>query len=145
MLRRRVHATATVRQSLTHAYLRAAVDADLEVVHDPGNQRQAPTPQAEELRLTSWVALSRIEAAAAVRDGDSDTLRVEGKLDDDVRTALAVVDGVGAGLVHAHHDVIDRLWIDGVETQEEQDLMAQRRQPGCVGGHGKAKSRRRSH
>ena len=132
---------AARRGGARHAHLEAAVQAQLEGVHEGGDDEQAAAVVGGGIGVAGGVEAAGVEAAATVPDLSGQAFGFEGQRDLDVVAGAAMADGVGAGLLDAEHAVVDDLVVGAVLAQVVAQAFASAQQVGGFGGNAEAEPR----
>ena len=99
---------AVRRSAARHAHLEPAVQAQLQRVHERGDDKQAAAVLGAGVGGQLRVEALDIEAPAVVCHRSQDLRAREAQGDLDIVWRAAVTDGVGAGLLDTEHDVVDQ-------------------------------------
>ena len=124
-----------------HAHLETTVIAQLHLVAEAGDEKEAAAVIGEGIGLRLAVEGSSVEAAAPVCDLGDQIATLEAHGDLDVVLAAAVADGVGGGLLDAEHDVVDELALRAVLAQVVAQTLASAQQVGRLGCDREVKAR----
>ena len=135
--RRRAH-----RRLARHAHLEPAVDAQLERVHEGGDDEQAAAVVHAGVGDPLRPKALQVEAPALVFDQRDQRVAVELEGDVDVGVGAAVADGVGGGLFDAQYEVVDQVALGAVLAQIVANALAGAPQVRRLGGNAKAQTGR---
>ena len=132
----------TRRRFALHAHLEPAVDAQVERVHEGGDDEQPAAVVFARVGHALRPKARHVEAHTAVLDQRHQGAVVELEGDLDVGVDAAVADGVGGRLLDAQHEVVDQVALGAVLAQVVANALAGAPQVRRLGGNAKAQARR---
>ena len=107
--------------------------AEIELVHQPRHEEEAPAPVRHQVRDRLCVEAGEIEALAFISHDGNEIGSLEAQTDLDVLPRAAVADRIGARFFDGQHDIVDLLRVERRELQVSADAGADSEQPHGLG------------
>ena len=126
-----------------HAHFATAAAAQLEIVHQVGDDEQPAAVVDCEVGKGPPVEAGGVEAPSAVSDERDQPSVGELQGDPDVGGGPAVADGVGTGFLNAEYDIVDELALRAVAAQVVAQALAGAQQVGAFRRDPELQPRRR--